>query len=294
MLRLGILGCDTSHVVEFTKRLMHTAVAESLWVDGGQVVAAWPGTSRIAPDRIQGYVQQLQSMGVALVHSPDELRGMVDAVLIESQEGATHRPLATPFLLDGIPTFVDKPFACSIADAQAMVDAAAKGSAPLLSASSLRFAREVQALSVGAISGAFTYTPGTQHPLNPGLFHYGVHGVEQLYALMGPGCRSVRSVRTEGADEVSGLWKDGRIGTVRAVRHGAGGFGFTAFGDKGTVSTTIDMTWPYTELLRVILAVLSGAPSPVSSAELVEAVAFQVAAFHSASLNGQPIAIDSE
>jgi len=53
MLRLGILGCDTSHVVEFTKRLHHTEIAPAQWVDGGRVVAAWPGPSQIVDaDRI--------------------------------------------------------------------------------------------------------------------------------------------------------------------------------------------------------------------------------------------------
>src|SRR6266481_3250848 len=34
MLKLGILDFDTSHVVEFTKRLNHKQIAEDQWVDG--------------------------------------------------------------------------------------------------------------------------------------------------------------------------------------------------------------------------------------------------------------------
>lgn len=292
VLRLGILGCDTSHVVEFTKRLHHVDVAQPLWVDGARVVAAWPGTSAIVPaDRVAGYIDRLSAMGVEIVGAPEDLHGKIDALLVESQCGSDHRALAVPYLLQGVPTFVDKPFACTAEDATAMVEAAGRGGAPILSASALRFARETQSLGIGAIRGAFTYTPGELHPLNPGLFHYGVHGVEQLYALMGPGCTTVRCVRTEGADDVLGIWGDGRTGGVRALRGGAASFGFAAFGDKGNVARAIDMTWPYSDMLRVIVRVLHGEPSPVSGPELIEAIAFQQAAIRSAEQDGRPVSL---
>ncbi len=57
MIRLGILDFDTSHAVEFTKRLNHKGIAEDQWVDGAQVVLGWPGTSKIMPERIPGYTE---------------------------------------------------------------------------------------------------------------------------------------------------------------------------------------------------------------------------------------------
>jgi virulence factor len=49
MIRLGIVDFDTSHAVEFTKRLNHVDIAEDQWVEGAKVVAGVPGTSKIAP-----------------------------------------------------------------------------------------------------------------------------------------------------------------------------------------------------------------------------------------------------
>ena len=43
MIRLGIVDFDTSHAVEFTKRLNHVAIAEDQWVEGAKVVAGVPG-----------------------------------------------------------------------------------------------------------------------------------------------------------------------------------------------------------------------------------------------------------
>lgn len=289
-LRLGILGCDTSHVIEFTKRLNHRDIPQEQWVDGATVVAAWPGTSEIAPERLPGYVGTLKGYGITIVERPEDLR--VDAVLLEAQKGATHAALAVPFLREGVPVFVDKPFACSVADAAAMVEAAVRGDAPLLSASSLRFAPEVGALQVGRVLGAHVYTPAELHAGNPGLFHYGVHGVEMLYALMGgPGCRKVRCTTTADFDDALGEWSDGRLGGVRGLRAGARGYGFVAYGEKGIHATAVGTGWIYHNLLKVIVAVLSGGPSPVSAHELVEAVAFQECALRSARAGGEAIAL---
>lgn len=61
MIRLGIVDCDTSHVVHFSQRLHHTGVPEDQWVDGARIVAAVPGTSRVrsAAD-VARYVQILR------------------------------------------------------------------------------------------------------------------------------------------------------------------------------------------------------------------------------------------
>ena len=45
MLKLGILDFDTSHAVEFTRRLNHKEVAEDQCVEGAQVVIGCPGES---------------------------------------------------------------------------------------------------------------------------------------------------------------------------------------------------------------------------------------------------------
>jgi len=291
-LRLGILGCDTSHVVAFTERLHGVGVEPDQMVEGAHVVAAWPGESAIAADRLPGYVQALRGLGVVIVDRPSDLSAHgVDAVLVEAQQGSVHSGLALPWLRAGIPVFVDKPFVATAADASAMVEAAAAAGAPLLSASALRFCDELAALAVGPVLGADTYSPAALHPLNPGLLHYGVHGVELLYAMLGPGCRRVSCVQTPGADAARGEWGDGRLGTVRGLRAGATGYGFSAFGRDGLTTAAVSTRNIYRNLLRVVVGVLSGGPSPVSPSELVEVVAFQECALRSAGQGGAAVSL---
>jgi virulence factor len=291
MLKLGLVDFDTSHVVEFTKRLHGVGVPEEQRVPGARVVAGCPGESAIMPERIEPYTEQLRELGVEMVKQPQELIGRVDGVLIESQEGAAHLGRAQPFLEAGIPLFIDKPFANSVHDAREIARLSAQHDAPVFSSSSLRYAPELVALladreSLGTIHGASVWTPASTHPRNPGLFHYGIHGVEPLYTVMGPGCQEVWCASEDGWEVVVGRWRDGRIGTVRGIRSGAAPFGVTLFGEKAVRTITPETKFIYRELLKQIITFFETRRPPIPLSHTVEIVAFMEAALHSASNSG--------
>ena len=50
---------------------------------------------------------------------------------------------------------------------------------------------------VGQVLGCDAYSPCALEPHHPDLFWYGIHGVETLYTIMGPGCVSVTRVANE-------------------------------------------------------------------------------------------------
>ncbi|MBM3500589.1 MAG: gfo/Idh/MocA family oxidoreductase [Armatimonadetes bacterium] len=293
MIKVGLVDCDTSHVVQFTMRMNHVEIAEDQWVEGAQVACAYRGTSEITPEEtIDQYVEKLTGFGIEMVDSPEDMLGKVDAVCVESQSGYVHLERVAPFLKAGLPCFVDKPFACTVEDARAMADLAKANGAALFSSSSLRYALEVvQALedeAIGPVVGALAYSPASIHDKNPGLFHYGIHGVEPLFALMGRGCQSVTCTFTEGAEVVTGLWEDGRVGTVRGTRAGAHAYGFTVWGEKGVRSTAIDASYIYRELLKRMVRMFETNEAPLDIEETVEIVAFIVAALKSAQNGGAP------
>lgn len=294
MIRLGIVDFDTSHAVEFTKRLNHLEVAEDQWVEGAKIVAGVPGQSQISPEVIGKNIEALKSFGVEIVDEPADLIGKIDAVLVESVDGSVHLERARLFLVYGMPTYVDKPFACTVADARTMIDLAARKHVPLMSTSSLRFAPEVvEAKSgktaTGSIQGVVTFGPAPTHPRNPGLFHYGIHPVEILYTLMGPGCRRVTCLSRPGAEVVSGVWSDGRIASIRGLRSGSAGYGFTVFGDKAIVTKSVSTAVIYRELLKQIVQMFTTKEAPINTQETLEIVAFIVAAQASAEAGGAPV-----
>ena len=294
MIRLGLVDFDTSHVVEFTKRLNHVDVAEDQWVEGAKIVAGVPGTSLVKPEVIPKYTEALKGYGVQILDRPEDLFGKIDAVLIESNSGLVHLERALPFIERGIPTFIDKPFTCSLADARTLIATAEMKHVPLMSCSSLRFVPEVAASRggndvIGKLLGAATYGPAPTHPPNPGLFHYGIHPTEVLFTLMGPGCVKVSSIGNADGEVTTGLWSDGRVASLRGIRAGQADYGFTAFGVKGVQTTTIAMKVMYRELLKQVVKLFETRTSPIDPRETLEIVAFIEAGKQSLDAGGTPI-----
>lgn len=294
MLKLGIVDFDTSHVVEFTKRLNHKGISEDQWVDGAQVVIGCPGGSKIMPERIPGYTQEMEKLGVRLVDRPEDMIGKVDGMLIESQEGTPHKERSLPFLKAGLTCFIDKPFTCSVADARQIVDLAKRKKVPVFSSSSLRYAPELEKFvgdkTHGKILGVLSYGPAPFNERdperNPGLFHYGIHAAEILYSLMGPGCLGVTCTHEKDTDVVTGQWHDGRVAGVRGIRAGKSDYGFLAFTDKLVSHVTLNTRYIYRDLLKKIVEFFETKKSPVDVDVTIEIVAFIEAAFKSGANHG--------
>jgi virulence factor len=290
VIKLGMLDFDTSHSVEFTKRLNHKAIGRDQWVEGAKVVVGCPGTSEVSPEVISKYRSEVEQLGVRIVAKAEDMIGQVDGMLIESQGGGVHLERARPFLEAGIPCFIDKPFACDVADARQLVALSKKKDAPIFSASSLRFAPEVVSFLEGGrhgkLIGAVTYGQASLHPKNPGFFHYGIHAVETLYTLMGHGCKRVQCMHEIGADVVSGQWQEGRIASIRGIRAGATGFGFLAFTERGIFPVQISFQFIYRELLKKVVEFFEKKQAPVEAGVMVEIVAFIEAALKSENNHG--------
>src|SRR4051812_6912840 len=79
VLRAGIIGCDTSHVIAFTK-LINDPKATGPFADV-EVTVAYPGGSddiKESYSRRPQYVKQLSEMGIKIVDSLEELAAQSD------------------------------------------------------------------------------------------------------------------------------------------------------------------------------------------------------------------------
>lgn len=296
-IRVGIIGLDTSHVVAFTSLLNRKDNEGDL--AGVRVVAAFPGGSpdvAASRDRVAGFTEQLRDKyGVEIVDSIDTLLGKVDAVLLESVDGRPHLAQARPVFAAKKPVFIDKPVAASLADAMEIYRLSEESGTPCFSSSSLRFSPGVQSMrgndKIGEVLGCDAYSPCSLEAHHPDLFWYGIHGVETLFTIMGPGCVSVSRSQTKNAELVTGVWKDGRIGTFRGIKGGANGYGATVFGAKSIAPS--GGYGGYEPLLVEIARFFKTKKPPVTPAETLEIVAFMEAADESKRQDGAPVALDA-
>lgn len=298
MYRLGIIDFDSSHCVEFTRRFNHVGMDADQVVEGARVVLGWPGSSLMFPERIAEHLPQVRASGVELVNDPSEMIGQIDAVLILSICGSAHLERVTPFLKAGIPAFVDKPFACSLEDAQAMFTLARESGVSLWSASGMRFASEVlefqqRTTLYGDLHGVLAYGPAKRAAGNPGLLHYGIHATEILCTLMGPGCQAVTAQHVAGADVVCGEWADGRLATLRGARTGSTAYGFTAFCQHGVIPQPASARFSYRNLCANIVETLRTGTLPVTPQQTLEIIGFALAALDSEQADGARIRLQN-
>ena len=291
-LRIGIIGLDTSHVVAFTKILNDPKATGPL--AEAKVVGAFRGGSLDIPssaDRIDKFTKTLtEQYGLKLYPTIAELCKNVDAVMLESVDGRPHLRQAIPVIDAGLPLFIDKPMAGSLADAIFIFDYAMKKGVPIFSASSLRYGKATQAArngALGKIMRAETHSPCSLEVHHPDLFWYGVHGCESLFTVMGKGCESVvRKTTDDGKIEVVGIWKGGRTGIFREGK----GYGGTAKGTKG--EGPVGGYDGYAPLVVEAVKMFQTGKVPVDSQETIELFAFMAAADESKRREGKPVRID--
>ncbi len=293
VVRIGIIGLDTSHSTAFTELING---GKESWAEGFKIVAAYPYGSRTIESsykRIPDYIEKVKSHGVKIVDSIDELLKEVDCVLLETNDGNPHLEQAIKVFRAGKPCFIDKPLGATLADAIAIYAMADKYGATFFSSSALRFTPANQQLrrgEAGEIIGADCYSPHSPEPTHPDFGFYGIHGVETLYTILGTGCNTVSRISTEQGDVVTGAWKDGRIGTFRAIVKGPHIYGGTAYTTKQAIATGGYVG--YKPLLREILNYFRTGKVPVSKEETIEIFAFMKASNMSKERDGDVVTID--
>lgn len=277
-LKAGIIGTDTSHVPAFTAMFR----AHPEWRI--KVVAAFKGGSPDLPtsaDRLEGFAATIRDKyGVEIVGSIDELLPKVDVILLESVDGRPHLAQATPVFKAGKRMFIDKPLAASLDDARTIVRLSKDTGTPFFSSSSTRFHPDIPRLRDKPGVGKVTKVQGSS-PFNilahhPDLYFYGIHGVEALYAVMGPGCVSISRKIDATSDVTTGKWKDGRVGVYHGPLKGEKPPMIRIWGEAGTA----DAVGPdnYDGLLQAIAEFFQTGRPPVAPAETVEIFEFMTAA----------------
>ena len=295
-LRIGVIGTDTSHVPAFAKLLNGDPNAPD-HISGARIVAVYKGGSKDIEEsigRVDRYADEVKTTyGVEIAPDIPTLLSKVDVVLLESLDGRVHLEQARPVIAAHKPLFIDKPLAATLEDAREIARLAKAAGVPWFSSSSLRFGAIATAMKMPGLTGVTTWGPGpfeAHHPLE--LAWYAIHPVELLYSIMGMGCESVTRIAGKDADVIVGRWKDGRIGTVNAVRPYSD-YGAVAFRGRESVEShpKAGAATDYRPLVVEIVKFFQTGQPPVSNEETLEIFAFMDAAQRSKDQGGKPVAL---
>jgi predicted dehydrogenase len=286
-IRLGAIGVDSSHLPEFSRRIAERGGAG---LTRCRVTAYWTDDRHDMPaDEVASWVADTEALGVKKHDDLEAMLDQVDGVLVLSVDGHKHLDHASPALRRGLTTYIDKPLTCDAEEAQQILDLARRHDAPCYSASSLRFASEVGQISsagLGELVAIDAYGPGELHELMPGVLFYGVHCIEMVDAIWGPGVAAVSARHAEDRDLLQLRYHDGRTACLRLERAGSYDFGATVHGRDGVHSFRVDFATVYDRLVEAMTDFFEYGKVPVSLEHIVENVATMTAANRSIEQGG--------
>jgi len=283
-LRLALLGTDSTHAVEFTRLLN----GEKDHVAGARITVAYRGGSSlsISRDRIDKLSTALQATwNIPFVSSIAELCNNIDGILLLSVDVRLRMQELREAIRCGKPIFIDKPLAGSLEDAQAIATLLDQEKIPWFSASSIRYGHEQRPQH---LLGVETWGPAKYiDEFSLDLTYYGIHSIESLYSLMGPGVTQVTRTRSGDTEVIVATWKDGRVGTVRLIEDGEtyGAVLYREGGHAEMIATNVG----YVPQVADIIQFMREKQSPIAESETLEIFAFMQAAQDSLKQGSIPV-----
>ncbi|QQE12576.1 Gfo/Idh/MocA family oxidoreductase [Planctomycetota bacterium] len=278
--KIGMIGLDTSHVTCFAELLMNPN--DENHIAGCEVVAGWPGGSEDFPmsvSRVDGYTSKLKDhYKVSILNTPEEVAEMCDVVFINAVDGRVHQELFKKIAHFKKPTFIDKPLACDVSEAEEIIATSKANNVTLASCSSLRFVDEYQAAlkddSQGRIISIEAWGPLSFKTPIQGYYWYGIHAIDMIVAGMGAGCISAKATVGEQSEVVQYEWIDGRNAIYHGLKAGQSTFGAVIHREQGKQMVDVSKAKRpfYACLLDELLKTLPFNKTPICEVEMLETI----------------------
>lgn len=207
-IRIGIIGAENSHTIGFGK-----IFNIEKQFPGAEVKYVWGETDEFASNAsAKGSIPNI-------VKDPSEMLGNIDALIVDHRHAKYHLEAATPFIKEGIPTFIDKPFCYRATEGKEFLALARKNGAPVTSYSSIAhsnstFDMKQQVESMGKISQVVRYGPVDVDSEYGGIFFYGVHILQPLMDVFGEDIERVKVTSHGQNGSASLVYKNGLFATL--------------------------------------------------------------------------------
>ncbi len=223
-----------------------------------------------------------------VVKKATDVIGQVDAVIIATDLGGEHVARARPFVEAGIPVFIDKPLTDNSADLAIFRQWVAEGRA-ILSSSSMRYTKEylpyrTSTHELGELRHVSISTPKSWET-------YGIHALEGMYPIVGPGFLSARNVGTKERNIVHLKHRRSIDVVVVANYDMFGGFGHLQLtGTAGHVHvSSSDTFFAFKSQLEAFISYLRTGVRPFPFAETDELMQLLIAGILSREQGGREI-----
>jgi len=223
-----------------------------------------------------------------VVERATDVIGQVDAVIIATDIGGEHVARARPFIEAGLPVFIDKPLTDNEADLQAFIAWVSEGKA-IMSSSSMRYTKEflpyrISTRELGELRFLSITTPKSWET-------YGIHALESIYPIVGPGFLTVRNTGSPTRNIVHLTHRSGADAVVVASSDMYGGFGLLQLcGTIGRVQVaSSDTYFAFKSQLEAFVGYLRSGVQPYPFSETVELMKLVIGGIRSREQGGREI-----
>jgi predicted dehydrogenase len=225
-IRIGIIGAENSHTAGFGKLFNIDKK-----FPGVEVKYVWGETDAFAKSAMEKGNIPIQ------VKNPNEMLGKIDALIVDHRHAKFHLEPAIPFIKEGIPTFIDKPFCYRAAEGKDFLQLAKKLGTPVTSYSSIAqsaatFDLKEQVAALGKISQVIRTGNADLDSQYGGIFFYGVHIVEPLMFMFGEDIQEVKVTRNGKFGNASVRFSSGLFATLIFKEKAYGWETYVETGDK--------------------------------------------------------------
>lgn len=258
---------------------------EDVRIPGARVTHLWTDDPADAPKVAAA------SLIPNVVAKPEDVIDQVDAVIISTDDGDDHIRRVKPFIEAGLPVFVDKPMATNIADLRQFVQWH-KAGAVILSTSGMRYAPEMrlsdeQRTQLGDLRWITSFTCKTWE-------RYGIHALEAVEPLLGPGFLTVQALSDAGGDVMHLTHRSGVRVTIGALHDAYGSFGAVhLYGTQGQLPLRLTDTYnAFRGQLAAFIDMLQTGARPLPFDETVELMAVIIAGRRSREQSGAMILVE--
>ncbi len=207
-IRVGIIGAENSHTAGFGKLFNIDKK-----FPGVELKYVWGETDQFAKAAMEkGNIPNQ-------VKDPKEMLGKIDALIVDHRHPIFHLEPAIPFIKEGIPTFIDKPFCYRAAEGKEFLQLAQKVGTPVTSYSSIAQSSDTfdcmeQLKSMEAVSQVMRTGTADLNSEYGGVFFYGIHIVEPLMYMFGADVQEVKVTRNGKQGNASLRFSSGLFATL--------------------------------------------------------------------------------
>ncbi|MFD0714196.1 Gfo/Idh/MocA family oxidoreductase [Paenibacillus sp. GCM10027626] len=258
---------------------------ERLQIEGAVVTHIWTD----APEDAEHVARA--SLVPNIVARPEDVIGEVDAVLIATDRGEEHVERCRPFVEAGIPSFVDKPLTDNEADLK-VFNGWVQAGAKMMSSSSMRYCKEfipfrASTNNLGKIRFATVTTPKSWE-------RYGIHALEAIYPILGPGFISVRNTGTAEQNIVHCRHRSGADVVIAATADMYGSFGVLQLcGTIGHATAAMqDTFYAFKAQLQAFTDYVRTGVRPFPFAETVELMKLVIGGIRSRNEGGREVLLE--